>query len=164
MDLGWQPVTGAAQRRRGRRLRASWRHEKQSTAQALATFTHHPAPRGQTGDGMGRRGGAQGHARCATATEAPSSPAGALQPLRRRARREAACQPGRAARPQVEQLSDLSPMVQILDAPVPQAVNQLVDAFRHIDIPLPEQVIEVPELLCPARPRCMVPRWWWNSW
>ena len=29
MDLGWQPVTGAAQRRRQRRLRSWWRHEQQ---------------------------------------------------------------------------------------------------------------------------------------
>ena len=46
MDPSWQPVTGAAQRRRGRRLRAAWRHEQQSIARALATFTHHSS-RGQ---------------------------------------------------------------------------------------------------------------------
>ena len=46
MDPSWQPVTGAAQRRRGRRLRAAWRHEQQSIAQALATFAHHSS-RGQ---------------------------------------------------------------------------------------------------------------------
>ena len=46
MDPSWQPVTGAAQRRRGRRLRAAWRHEQQSIAQALATFSHHSS-RGQ---------------------------------------------------------------------------------------------------------------------
>ena len=44
----WQPVTGAAQRRRGRRFRAAWRHEQQSIAQALAAFTHHSAPRRPT--------------------------------------------------------------------------------------------------------------------
>ena len=47
MDLSWQPVTGAAQRRKGRRLRAAWRHEQQSIAQALAVFSHHSAPRRQ---------------------------------------------------------------------------------------------------------------------
>ena len=46
MDLSWQPVTGAAQRRRGRRLRAARRHEQQSIEQALATFRHHSS-RGQ---------------------------------------------------------------------------------------------------------------------
>ena len=33
----WQPVMGAAQRRRQRRLRSWWRHEQQSIAAALAT-------------------------------------------------------------------------------------------------------------------------------
>ena len=47
MDPSWQPVTGAAQRRKGRRLRAAWRHEQQSIAQALAVFAHHSAPRRQ---------------------------------------------------------------------------------------------------------------------
>ena len=56
----------------------------------------------------------------------------------------------------VDQFGDLAPMVQILDAPVPQTVDQLVDAFRHIDIPLPEQVMEVPKLSCPARPHRLV--------
>ena len=39
MDPGGQP-TSAAQRRRGRRLRAALRHERQSIAMALAEFTH----------------------------------------------------------------------------------------------------------------------------
>ena len=30
--------------------------------------------------------------------------------------------------------------------------NQLVDAFRYIDISVPELVIEVPKILCPVRP------------
>ena len=38
----------AAQRRRGRRLRAALRHEQQSIAQTLATFTHHGAQRQKT--------------------------------------------------------------------------------------------------------------------
>ena len=38
---------GAAWRRRQPRLRSWWRHEQQSVAAALATFTHHSAPRGQ---------------------------------------------------------------------------------------------------------------------
>ena len=52
---------------------------------------------------------------------------------------------------------DLAPMVHILDALVPQTVDQLVDAFRHIDIPLPEQVIEVPSSrVQPVLAACMV--------
>ena len=46
-----------------------------------------------------------------------------------------------------------SPMVQILDFPVPQMVEQLVDVFRFFDTlcPVPEQVIEVPKFVCPPR-------------
>ena len=47
MDPSWQPSTGAAQRRKGRRLRAAWRHEQQSIAQAVAAATHHSALRRQ---------------------------------------------------------------------------------------------------------------------
>ena len=42
MDLSGQP-TGAAQRRKQRRLRSWWRHEQQSIAAVLATFQHHRA-------------------------------------------------------------------------------------------------------------------------
>ena len=52
MDLSWKPVTGAALRRRGRRLRAAWRHEQQSIAWAVTTFTHHSSIR--PGPGSGR--------------------------------------------------------------------------------------------------------------
>ena len=65
MDLRGQPMaaraSGAAQRRRLRRLRASLRHEQQSIAMALATALHHSAdkttraqhnaPRGQKNAG-----------------------------------------------------------------------------------------------------------------
>ena len=45
MDPSEQPSTSAAQRRKQRRLRSWWRHEQQSIAAALATNTHHSAPR-----------------------------------------------------------------------------------------------------------------------
>ena len=50
-----------------------------------------------------------------------------------------------------------SPMVQILDAPVPQTVEQLPDVLQFFDtlVPDPEQVIEVPKILpedVPFRP------------
>ena len=53
----------------------------------------------------------------------------------------------------MEQLADVVPMVQILDFPVPQMVEQLVDVFRFLDTlcPVPEQVIEVPKFVCPPR-------------
>ena len=40
MDLSWQPVTGAAQRRKQGRLRSWWRHEQQSIAAPLRTTAH----------------------------------------------------------------------------------------------------------------------------
>ena len=47
MDLSGQPMvalaSGAAQRRKLRRLRAALRHEQQSIAMALASALHHPA-------------------------------------------------------------------------------------------------------------------------
>ena len=46
MEAGGQP-SGAAQRRRQRRLRSWLTHERQSVAMALAEYTHH-ASRGQT--------------------------------------------------------------------------------------------------------------------
>ena len=57
----------------------------------------------------------------------------------------------RVARHTVEHRIDACPFVQILDAPVPQEGDQLVEACRHIDLPIPEQVIEVPKISSPTR-------------
>ena len=57
----------------------------------------------------------------------------------------------------VEHIADVVPMVQILDPPVPrggeQGVDQLVEAFRHLDMLIPEQVIEVPKISSSRRCR-----------
>ena len=45
-----------------------------------------------------------------------------------------------------EQLADLAPMVQILDVPMPQMVDQLVDVLKLFDNSVPEQVIAVPKI------------------
>ena len=49
----------------------------------------------------------------------------------------------------MEQLADVVPMVQILDIPVPQMVEQLPDVLRFFAtlLPVPEQVIEVPKIV-----------------
>ena len=49
----------------------------------------------------------------------------------------------------MEQLADVVPMVQILDTPVPQMVEQLPDVMRFFDtlLPVPEQAIEVPKIV-----------------
>ena len=45
----------------------------------------------------------------------------------------------------VEQMADVVPMVQILNAPVPQMVEHVVDVLKIFDRGLAEQVIEVPK-------------------
>ena len=40
----------------------------------------------------------------------------------------------------------LAPMVQILDAPVPQMVDTVLEFFRALDLPVVEQVIAVPKI------------------
>ena len=93
-DLSEQPRTGAAQRRRQRLLR-SWRqHEQQSIAAALATSLHHSS--------RGQRKATAGEEESETKytakfrTTPPPQPV-LFSPARLRARREAACRPGRAA-------------------------------------------------------------------
>ena len=56
---------------------------------------------------------------------------------------------GQVQRHTVEQLADFAPMVQILDVPEPQVVDQLVAVIK---LSVPEQKIEVPKILCPSRP------------
>ena len=46
----------------------------------------------------------------------------------------------------VEQLVDYVPVVPLLDAPVPQTVDQLVEVLRPLDTVVPEHVIEVPKI------------------
>ena len=46
----------------------------------------------------------------------------------------------------VEHMADICPFVQVLDAPVPQMGNQLLEVFRHLDSALLEQVIDVPKI------------------
>ena len=61
----------------------------------------------------------------------------------------------RVQRHTVEHIVDFvcfAPMVQILDALVPQSGNQLVDAFKYFDISVAEQVIEVPKISSPPSP------------
>ena len=51
----------------------------------------------------------------------------------------------------VEQLADVAPLLQWLDAPMPQVVEQLIDAFRSLDSPMAEQVTAVPKISSPSR-------------
>ena len=110
------------------------RHERMSVAMALAESTHHSAQRLKTA-----RAGGEAHVQ-----EAPL-PQGSRPPCL-----------GEPRGPQdqdqlrtMEQLAAYAPMVQILDIPVPQLVDQLADVMRFFDmlLPVPEQVFEVHKIL-----------------
>ena len=60
----------------------------------------------------------------------------------------------------MEPAAAYAPMVQILDAPVPQTVEQLPDVFQFFDTLTtdPEQVIEVPKIFPEDVPMCVVLR------
>ena len=49
-------------------------------------------------------------------------------------------------------LANLLPMVQILDAPVPQMVDKLEDVLKIVDLFVPVQEIEVPKISCLSCP------------
>ena len=50
-----------------------------------------------------------------------------------------------------DQIVDPVPLVPLLHDVVPQMVEQLVDFLTPLDFPVPEQVIEVPKIVCPLR-------------
>ena len=52
----------------------------------------------------------------------------------------------------MEQFGELVPMMQILDAPVPQLVDKLEDVLKIVDLPVPEQKIDVPKISSFSRP------------
>ena len=118
---------GAARRRRERRLRQFLRHERLTVAMVLSEKKHHFS-RGQRKD---RSGGA-------SCTTRPSSTA-TLSGL-------AVGATGVGPEAHHGQFCELAPTVQILDAP----------ELKHIDMSVPEQVIVVPKILCPARISCAV--------
>ena len=157
MDLSWQPVTGAAQRRKQRRLRSWWRHEQQSIAAALATSQHHSALRGQKKARAREEESETKYTAKVRKTPPPqpvifslfeeepggTRPASLAEPPRPQER---------VQRHTMEHIVDfvrVAPMVQILDALVPQTVEQLPDVLQFFDrlSTVPEQVLEVPEIL-----------------
>ena len=58
----------------------------------------------------------------------------------------------------VEHLAEFAPVVQILDAPVPQMDGDVTDTLRILDFPVAEQVNDVPKISCsPCPSRSLVP-------
>ena len=65
---------------------------------------------------------------------------------------------GRLERHNMEDLGSVCPFVQIRDLPVPQTVDYVEDAFRILDRPMAEQVIDVPKISCSPFPsRSLLP-------
>ena len=116
------------------------RHERMSVAMALAESTHHSAQSQKTAR-------AGGEARVVLHGRVPDAPLpqGSRPPCLGEPR-------GPLYQDQLrtmEQAAAYAPMVQILDSPVPQKLEQLLDVLRFLDtlLPVPEQVIEVPKIL-----------------
>ena len=158
----------AAQRRRGRRLRAALRHERQSIAMALAESQHHTS-RGQ----KKARAGEEGHRyeyEAPRRQKPPPPPAffrlfdeeDAVWGLRPACLAEPCGPQGRVQLRTVEHIADVVPMVQILDAPVPrggeQLGDQLVEVLRKIDTRSSLQAIEVPKIFPDRAPQRLVER------
>ena len=132
------------------------RHERMTVAMALAEALHHTAPRGQK---TARAGEEESETKYTAKFRATPPPQPVLFSLYDEepggGRPEAFAEPRPQARVQrhtMEHITDLmrvAPMVQILDAPVPQTGDQLPDilSFFGALLPDPEQVIEVPKLL-----------------
>ena len=67
----------------------------------------------------------------------------------------------------MEQIVDCVPVVPLLDAPVPQVVDQLVEVLRPLDTVVPEQVIEAPKITLHdaiLQRAVLLRRLWRNSW
>ena len=170
---------GSAWRRRQRRLRSLWRHEQQSVAMALSAAAHHSFDKVAAGETyVGQR--AQ---KTDTAGEAANK-----APRRQRSnaagdavffelfdedtagvRSEAFAEPRpqeRVQRHVVEHITDLvrvAPMVQILDAPVPQMVDNVTPSDTWTSR-LPSRLSQCPRsLVCRVLPaRLFVSRRWRN--
>ena len=146
--------TSAARRRRERRLRSMLRHERMTVAMALAEMAHHSAPRRPT---MARARGEESEMNNATGQMTPPPRAasteyywldgdGDVLAARPTPLVEVRPQPG-VQRHTAAHIEDIVPYVQILDVPVPQLGDRVVDLLREIDAPaLVEQVIAVPKI------------------
>ena len=121
----------AAKRRRERRLRCHWKHECLSVRMAVAAARHHSSG----------REGVEGETYDAPRRQKPP-PTGSLPaPLSEVAGRQEVL-----VRHVVEHMADVCPVVQTLDAPVPQMVDTVLEFFRALDPPVDEQVITVPKI------------------
>ena len=156
---------GSAWRRRHRRLRSWWRHEQQSVALALSAAAHHSFDKVAASaeyDGLrAQKTDRAGEAAHKAPRRQKSKAAGGAVFFELFDEDTVEVRPGVLAepRPQVrvqrhtmEHIVDFvccAPMVQFLDAPVPQMGDQLPDILHFFStfMPDPEQVIGVPKIL-----------------
>ena len=165
--------SGAAKRRRERRLRVHWRHEQLTLRMVLATVEHHShgAPRGQVTATRTRAEVRETYS--APRRQEPPLPAATtgtqyftlddervpVTGLRPTSLVELRGPQERVQRHTMEQFGELAPMVQIPDALVPQTVDKLEDVLKIVDLFVPVQEVEVPKissLYCPP-PRRVLP-------
>ena len=138
---------GAAWRRRQRRLRSWWRHEQQTVAAVLATVTHHSHSKVGTANAAlrGQKTGTSTRVGPAEYFELSSDdgrPTGGERPA-------ALLEPWPQGK--MERHDGIAyELVQALDAPVLQTVEQLPNVVQFLATQLPvdaEPVIEVPKIL-----------------
>ena len=142
---------GTAKRRRELRLRQFLRHERLTVAMLLAETRHDAAPSGQNKARSGREVRVARHGRD------PKEPlpqpelfdvfgeeSGGVRPA---PLSEVAGWHDRVERHTGEHIDEIGPCVPILDVPVPQMGEQLVNFFRFLDVQSPvEQVIDLPKI------------------
>ena len=133
-NLTARDVATSARRRRERQLRAFHRHEALSVKMALATALHHSAQRVEVLREVEEHEAYVG-------PRAPKTPPPRTRPAVPQGPQE------RILQRIVEQFVDLALMVQILDAPVPQLVEQLADVLVRVDELVKKQEEEVRRLL-----------------
>ena len=158
---------GAAKRRRDGRLRMHWRHEQLTLRMALAAALHHSCDVGPVtynalrSQRTARAGGGNEQYYTAKFWNIPPPQAagaghfamdvGEAPPAGRPAPLLEVLPKVRVLRRTVEQNGAVVPLVLALADSMPQMVDQLVAVLARYDMPLADQVIEVPKVSCPAR-------------
>ena len=130
--------TGIARHRRQRRLRSFLRHERMAVAMALADRLHHSA---NVTDLKKKEEVEQVWYNALRGQKTARAGGGLPAPLSEVAGRQEVL-----VRHVVEHMADVCPVVQTLDAPVPQMVDTVLEFFRALDLPVDEQVIAVPKI------------------
>ena len=157
VDMDVERASGAAWRRRQRRLRSWWRHEQQTVAAVLATVTHHSHSKVGTANAALR--GQK------TGTSTRVGPAEYYELSSDDGRPTAGTRPASMLEPwpqgKMERHDGIAyELVQALDAPVLQMVEQLPNVVQFFATHLPvvaEPVIAVPKIVphdVPTRRLC----------